>query len=247
MEEKFGIDDAAGATSRTRRQLIGSQVLALLGVGATLLTSTVARAAPRPPCFLRGTQIRKANGEVNVENIVAGDQIVSVSGQIRTVEAIGTWQAQRAPGIGWSSDLLPVRIKRSALASNVPHDDLLVSQGHAIFIDGLLIPARELVNGKTIVIDRAEDIDVLEYFHIQLSSHDVIFAAGAPAETLLQRPEAASDLDTVSRERDRASYAPSVGRGLSGGMRLRARRIASPLLGRPKLDIIRDRLAYRSA
>lgn len=248
MEKQFKIDDVSKeAVSKTRRQLVAGQAKALLAIGATILTSTVARAAPRPPCFLRGTKIRKASGEINVENIAIGDQIVSASGQTRTVEWIGKWQAHRAPGTCWSNALLPVRIKRSALAPNVPYDDLLVSQGHAIFIDGLLIPARELVNGQTIVIDDAVKTDLLEYFHIKLASHDVILATGAPVETLLRRPKVASDFGAASRQQDRRSYAPAVGRGFSGMLRLRARRMASPLLGTPKLDIIRGRLAYRSA
>lgn len=248
MKKQFKVDDASKqAVSKTRRQLVASQAKALFAIGATILTSTVARAAPRPPCFLRGTKIRTASGEINVENIAIGDQIVSANGQARTVEWIGKWLGRRAPGRSWSNNLLPVRIKRSALAPNVPYDDLLVSQGHAIFIDGLLIPARELVNDRTIVIDDAANTDVLEYFHIKLASHDVILATGAPVETLLRRPKTDSDFGADPRTEDGASYAPAVGRGFSGGLRLRARRMASPLLGAPKLDIIRDRLTYRPA
>jgi Hint domain-containing protein len=45
----------------------------------------------------------------------------------------------------------------------------------------VLVPAEHLVNGVT--IEQAQDVDWLEYFHIELDSHDVIFAEGAPAET----------------------------------------------------------------
>jgi hypothetical protein len=249
MAKQFQIDDTPdGAVSESRRKLLASHAKALVAIGATLLTSTVAHAAPRPPCFLRGTKIGTADGEVNVEDIAVGDQVATASGQARTVEWVGKWQARRAAGTSWSKTLLPVRIKRSALAPNVPYDDLLVSQGHAIFVDGLLIPAGELVNGQTIVIDAAADTDLLEYFHIKLASHDVILANGLSAETLLRGPKANADFGVDSREHDNhTSCAPTIGRGFSGALRLRARRMVSPLVGSHKLDIIRDRLTHRSA
>ena len=46
--------------------------------------------------------------------------------------------------------MAPIRIERDAFADNVPHRDLLVSPDHAIFVDGKLICARQLVNGTTI-------------------------------------------------------------------------------------------------
>ena len=45
---------------------------------------------------------------------------------------------------------MPVRIRRDAFAENMPHRDLLVSPDHAIFVDGKLICARQLMNGTTI-------------------------------------------------------------------------------------------------
>ena len=51
-----------------------------------------------------------------------------------------------------------------------------------MFLDGLLVPARCLVNSSTIVRDRADRVD---YFHIELDSHDVLLAEGAPSESLM--------------------------------------------------------------
>jgi hypothetical protein len=58
-----------------------------------------------------------------------------------------------------------------------------VSPEHALFIDGMLVPARHLTNGKSIVQRR--DLDVVEYFHLELADHAVIFAEGMPAETFV--------------------------------------------------------------
>jgi hypothetical protein len=52
-------------------------------------------------------------------------------------------------------------------------------------IDRALIPARYLVNGASIVQAMPESLEEIEYFHIELETHEVIFAEGVAAETLL--------------------------------------------------------------
>jgi hypothetical protein len=48
---------------------------------------------------------------------------------------------------------------------------------------GVLIEAKDLVNGVSIV--QAEHVVEVEYFHIELDSHDVILAEGAPSESFV--------------------------------------------------------------
>ena len=48
---------------------------------------------------------------------------------------------------------------------------------------GMLIEAKDLVNGVSIV--QAAHVDKVEYFHIELDSHDVIVAEGALSETFI--------------------------------------------------------------
>jgi hypothetical protein len=72
-------------------------------------------------------------------------------------------------------------VHKGAIADNVPHRDLHVTKGHALYIDGVLIPVEFLVNHRSIVWDdRARDIAI---YHIELETHDVLIADGAPAET----------------------------------------------------------------
>jgi hypothetical protein len=47
----------------------------------------------------------------------------------------------------------------------------------------VLIPAEKLLNGTTIT--RAEEFDVVQYFHLELTRHAVLFAEGTPAESFL--------------------------------------------------------------
>jgi hypothetical protein len=44
-----------------------------------------------------------------------------------------------------------------------------------------LAPAELLINGTTITRYGPSETNELEYFHIKLESHDVIYAEGAPA------------------------------------------------------------------
>ena len=52
-----------------------------------------------------------------------------------------------------------------------------------MYLDGVLIEANTLVNGTSIV--QVGSVDKVEYFHIELDSHDVIIAEGALSETFL--------------------------------------------------------------
>ncbi len=48
---------------------------------------------------------------------------------------------------------------------------------------GVLIEAKDLINGASIV--QAERVETLEYFHIELETHDVIIAEGALSESFI--------------------------------------------------------------
>jgi hypothetical protein len=199
-------------------------------------------------CFLRGTQIATANGERRIEDIVIGDLLPTVFGGLRAIQWIGRFSRTRSDSTKpWTRSARPVRIARSALAPNVPHADLYVTQGHAVLVDGLLIPAGKLVNGTTIALDAADAHDTLEFFHIKLATHDVIFAEGAPCETLLKVDETMSNFADYLRkhgEQDvhEAHCAPIIGNGRRSAMTRRARRLVSPWLGLQKADIIGTRL-----
>ena len=52
-----------------------------------------------------------------------------------------------------------------------------------MYLEGVLIEAKDLINSVSIV--RAERVEKVEYFHIELESHDVIFAEGALSETYI--------------------------------------------------------------
>ena len=77
----------------------------------------------------------------------------------------------------------PIRFSAGCLGGGLPRRDLLVSPEHAMLLDGLLMPARCLVNDRTVRPERPGDR--LDYIHVELDSHDVIMAEGAPSETFV--------------------------------------------------------------
>ena len=151
-------------------------------------------------CFLAGTRIATPEDEARVEELAVGDVVRTVDFTARTITgdlvvtlADGQLSAQPVRWVGHRridltrhprpETVAPIRIERDAFADNVPHRDLLVSPDHAIFVDSVLICARQLVNGIT--IRREEGWSSVDYFHVELDAHAILLAEGLPAESYL--------------------------------------------------------------
>ncbi|CAN7630081.1 Hint domain-containing protein [Pararhizobium sp. LjRoot255] len=137
-----------------------------------------------PMCFLRGTAILTPTGEVCIEDLQIGDRVETVRGEALAVKWIGRHLYKRS-GSSWNDSVVPIRISRHALDHQTPHRDLYLSAGHALFIDGVLIRVKDLVNGISIAPALPENQEMIEYFHIVLDTHEVVLAEGLAAETFL--------------------------------------------------------------
>jgi len=133
-------------------------------------------------CYAAGTHLATAAGETRVEALRVGDLVRTASGALRPIIWIGH-RAYDGSRVAGNSRLLPVVIRAGALADRIPHRDLSVSPDHALLIDGVLIQASLLVNGAS--IRQLSAVSRLQYFHIELASHDILLAEGAPAESYL--------------------------------------------------------------
>jgi len=145
------------------------------GSGTDIFLSTA-------PCYCRGTLILTELGERAVEDLQIGDRLATQGG-LRPTKWVGR-RSYDPRFIRSQRTVLPIVVTAGALAHGVPARDLWVSPEHALYLDGALVPARLLVNGMTIT--QADAVEHLEYFHIELDSHDVILAEGAPAETYIE-------------------------------------------------------------
>jgi hypothetical protein len=132
------------------------------------------------PCFCAGTRLRTPGGEVAVEDLRPGDLVETAHAGPQPVRWIGH-RAYEGRFIAGRHLMLPVTIKAGALAADVPSRDLHVSPGHALWVDGLLIPAWRLVNDESIT--QAEVVERVDYFHVELPGHEVVFAEGCPTES----------------------------------------------------------------
>ncbi len=134
------------------------------------------------PCYCPGTHIRTARGEKRVETLRIGDKVMTASGALRPIKWIGR-RGYAGRFIRGDKNVLPICIRAGALDDKVPKRDLWVSPHHALYLDSVLIEAKDLVNGVSIV--QADRVEKVEYFHIELDSHDVIIAEGALAESYI--------------------------------------------------------------
>ena len=169
--------DGGSDTSRTIDWTVTDGVL-----NSAVATSTVDVA----PCYCPGTLIKTKRGQKLVEKLKIGDEVMTGSGAARPIKWIGR-RSYSGRFVMGRKDILPVCIKAGALDNHMPKRDLWISPNHAMYFDstngGVLIEARDLVNGVSVI--QAGEIERVDYFHIELESHDVILAEGAWSETFV--------------------------------------------------------------
>ncbi len=134
------------------------------------------------PCYLQGTLIRTPDGDRPVEILRAGDSVVTLGGDAKVVKWIGHRSYEAEFGAS-EAFVRPVVFKAGSLGGGLPVRDLKVSPQHGMLIDGAMVPAAALVNGVSIVRD--QNPSDVSYFHIELDSHEAVFAEGAASETFV--------------------------------------------------------------
>jgi hypothetical protein len=130
-------------------------------------------------CFLATTLIATPAGGVSVEELAVGDTVLTHQGEARHIVWIGEGRVLNTRGRRAAAT--PVIVRKGALADNVPHHDLRVTKGHSLYIAGVLIPVESLVNHRSILFD--DQAQEVKFYHIELATHDVVLANGAPMET----------------------------------------------------------------
>ena len=134
------------------------------------------------PCFYMGTRLATPDGDIAVEDIVAGTLLMTASGEIKPVRWLG-WSRVSSRFADPVRSFL-IRIKAAALGDSLPLRDLLVSPDHAMFIEGVLVQAGAVVNGVN-VIREAELPEIFTYYHVELDTHELLLAEGAATESFV--------------------------------------------------------------
>lgn len=158
-----------------------------------------------PPCFVAGTLIGTPCGVRAVETLREGDSVTGYDGENHVLRKILRRRFD-ARALAANPKLYPLRIMAGALGDGLPERDLLVSRQHRMLIRSkiaqrmfgqseVLIPAIKLIDLPGIYVE--EGVKSVDYVHLLFDQHEVIFAEGAPTESLFTGPEA---LQSVSPE-----------------------------------------------
>nr|WP_282571850.1 Hint domain-containing protein [Roseomonas acroporae] len=188
-------------------------------------------------CFLHGTRILTTRGEVAVESLRIGDEVVTPGGPAATMPI--RWIGRQHRDGLQALCMQPVRIRAGALGEGMPHRDLLVSADHCLHLDGHLVPAKLLVNGVTILAEAGHA--TVDYVNIELDRHAVVLAEGAETESYLdcgnraRFDNAGEPCEWLDRRGPRDWNAWNDGTAF-----------APPLWDGPRLDALRARLLARA-
>jgi Ca2+-binding RTX toxin-like protein len=137
-------------------------------------------------CFAEGTRIVTPSGEVEVENLRAGDMVLAMrNGQagFEPLRWVGFMDVAVPRDAAMAAKTAPILIKAGAIAPGMPARDLRVSPDHAMEVDGHLIPAKHLVNGSSII--QESWCRRVRYFHLELEAHGLLLSEGTWSESYL--------------------------------------------------------------
>ena len=178
---------AAGVLNTPFAFAVTSGTIGPLSVATAVDTTAnvTAPTIPVVPCFVRGTLVRTERGEVAVEDLAVGDRVVTLGGDSSPVTWIGH-RHDSASRYGTSRlvDFWPILFRAGSLGSNRPARDLMVSPCHGMYVDGVRVAAWRLLNDVGIV--RATAVSDVDYFHVELARHSILFAEGAPSESYFE-------------------------------------------------------------
>ncbi|WP_114966761.1 Hint domain-containing protein [Alkalilacustris brevis] len=149
----------------------------------------------------RGTRISLHDGrQVAIENLSPGDRVLTRDHGAQPVRWVGR-ATLRAAG-----SFAPVVITAGAMGNA---GDLIVSQHHRMFLyqrrrsdlletSELLVQAKHLVDGSRIFLREGGYVD---YFSLVFDRHEIIYAEGIPAESLLVNAATVAHLpEALARE-----------------------------------------------
>ena len=136
----------------------------------------------RNSCFLKGTKISTPSGDRLVQELQIGDEVQTLAGR-KTIKWIGYNKFTKEEGRAWQDNVMPVHVARFAIDDHTPYRDLYLSPGHCVFFNEALIPVKYLINEASIAQGTPSEMSALEYYHVELDTHEVIYAEGVLVES----------------------------------------------------------------
>jgi Hint domain len=133
-------------------------------------------------CFLKGTKISTSSGDRPVQELQIGDEVQTLAGR-KTIKWIGYNKFTKEEGRAWQDGVMPIRVGRFVIDDQTPYRDLYLSPLHCVFFNEALIPVMYLINETSIAQGTPSEMSALEYYHVELDTHEVIYAEGALVES----------------------------------------------------------------
>src|ERR1700751_3558940 len=92
-------------------------------------------------------------------------------------------QIHKEEGRVWPDSVTPIRVARFAIDEHSPRRDLYLSPLHCLFFNKAFIAVKYLVNGTSVAQRAPLDMSEIEYYHVDLETHEVIYGEGALVES----------------------------------------------------------------
>lgn len=177
------------------------------------------------PCFVAGTLIDTADGRKAVEDLRAGDLVLTRDHGYLPL----SWVGQRsisAEELYGHADYAPVLLRAGSLGLNTPEVDTRVSPAHRVLICGpraellfgekeVLVPAGHLVGQPGI----ERDMRPVVYVHIMFDSHQIVLGDGLWSESFQPADHSMEGLGAEQRDEILGLFPELAGKAGQTGFR----------------------------
>jgi hypothetical protein len=142
------------------------------------------------PCFTPGTQIATPGGERAVEDLKAGDPVITRDNGIQEIRWVGR-KDMTGTQLVKNPHLKPILIKAGALGNGLPERDMVVSPNHRVLVASdltqLYFEEREVLAAAKHLVgsDGVHELDVMQtsYIHFMFDRHEVVLSNGCWTES----------------------------------------------------------------
>ena len=135
-----------------------------------------------PACFVADTLISTPRGDVQIQDLITGDKVLTLDHGAQTIRWIGYTK------VDGSGKFAPIVFAPGAIGNS---RTLMVSPEHRILIKDwkaelyfnepeFLVPAKALINGSDITQQRIKSVF---YYHLLFDRHEIIQSEGAYSES----------------------------------------------------------------
>ncbi len=159
------------------------------------------------PCFTPGTLVATARGQCLVEDLRAGDRIVTRDNGLQEIRWVGRRDLTQSELL-LRPHLRPVLIRAGSLGENIPERDMLVSPNHRMLLTGdrsvlyfdeyeVLAAAKHLTHQAGVEIVAPKGVS---YLHFMFDQHEVVLADNAWTESFQPGDQSLDSMSSPQRQ-----------------------------------------------